>query len=411
MKKILGLFFAVAALGYVYFANSLIELNINISKYAELNKEKNNNWKSPVLEGLQKVSNTLLPEFEILSVDNIYQQWLTTLPPLSIKAPTFLVDSEATLINAISKAIAGDIIEIAPIEVNLSIKKIKFSNEGTHLSPIIIRGAKGQTILNLVTNEGFYIDKPYWVVEGITFKGVCDIDHQCGHAIHLVGNADNTVIQNNKFLNFNAHIKANGNNKGSFPDNVKIMDNEFRNEWIRYTNNPVVPIDVVGGSKWLVNNNFISDFARKHKKNKNTTYGLYLKGGSTEGIIQNNIVACEWKVPHLNFLDTRIGISLGGGGTGQKYCMNRECTYEHKNGVIKNNLILNCKNDVAIYINKGDGSSINNNTFFSSLGIDVRFVESQAKIDENALTGRIKARDGAEIVIRDNVIMKHFIDE
>lgn len=71
---------------------------------------------------------------------------------------------------------------------------------------------------------------------------------------------------------------------------------------------------------------------------------------------------------------------------------------------MRNNTILNCVNDVGIYLNKSYNTLIENNAIRSSLGVDVRFEQSSAEIRGNVIEGRVKARDGATITVDDNII-------
>jgi hypothetical protein len=201
------------------------------------------------------------------------------------------------------------------------------------------------------------------------------------------------VISNNIFENFNAHIKSNGTvveGKREFPDNIIIEYNQFINTWHRDTATPVTPIDVVGGDNWQINHNFITDFA-KLKGNK-VAYGAFLKGGGNNGKLHNNLVICEWRLKSVSKADVRIGLSLGGGGTANKQCVNGFCEYEHKSGDVRGNTILNCTNDVGLYLNKAKSTIVSNNTILATLGIQVSFKPSSAVFTENIIDGTIRQR-------------------
>ena len=79
--------------------------------------------------------------------------------------------------------------------------------------------------------------------------------------------------------------------------------------------------------------------------------------------------------------------------------------FEHAYGVINNNIIMNCANDVGVYLNKAAKSSIVNNTLYNSVGIDVRFKESSAIINRNVISGRIAKRNDGEIIESQNNIV------
>lgn len=130
---------------------------------------------------------------------------------------------------------------------------------------------------------------------------------------------------------------------------------------------------------------------------RGVTYGAYLKGGNSFGEITGNLVACSWRVPHTSPMDVRIGLSLGGGGTGSRFLMSGECNAENCNGRIENNRITNCTNDVGIYLNRASQAIVKGNDLRGTLGVDVRFGESSAVFTDNVMgDGRIRERDGGK---------------
>lgn len=406
-------FLLIMFIAHVLLPNRFSELKLLIHKYTDLNIRQNTGLHQYALIIIRKVT-FFLPEitkativrdpFQLGTKDNFTQELPVDYSPDEI----YFVASEDELLKTLRIAKAGSLITIDPGEYHIIEKYIKLGNAGEVYKPIILRAAKyGTVTLTLGTQQGFYVDKPFWVFENLIIKGECSFDGWCDHAFHLAGDADYTIIRNNYVMNFNAHIKGNGlavkgnNTKRVYPDHVKIINNSFVNDWKRNTINSVTPIDVVGGDYWLVKNNFIADFGKYGRQGHGVTYGAFLKGGGQNGVMEENLVACEWKVPHTSTTDIRIGLSLGGGGSGQKFCVDGECKYEHTHGIIRNNIILNCLNDVGVYINKGFDSKIYGNHIYGSLGIDVRFEESSAEIYDNPMDGRVKARDGATLIKSD----------
>ena len=309
----------------------------------------------------------------------------------SATAAEITVSSEADLTRALLNAKAGDVIEIAPGTYDLT-RKHSLKGEGTTANPIVVRAPElGAVVLHSTAVELFKLNGGYWIFENLVIQGTCQQHSRCEHAFHIVGTADGTIIRNNHLRDFNAAIKGNGVNIGSkrrFPSNVLIEGNAFFNSTPRKTSNPVTPIDVVGGSHWVVRGNFIADFAKAG--GNRVSYGAFLKGNSRHGTLERNLVICEWK--HKG--NTRIGLSLGGGGTGKKFCVDNDCTTEHSNGTIRNNIILNCPRDVGIYLNRAKATKIYNNTFYNTGGIDVRFATSDADIWNNLISGGIRNRNG-----------------
>src|SRR3546814_13721820 len=78
------------------------------------------------------------------------------------------------------------------------------------------------------------------------------------------------------------------------------------------------------------------------------------------------------------------------------FCRNNSCTNEHYDGVARSNVIMDCPNDVGIYLNKSKGTLIHNNALINTRGIDVRFAGTSALIVNNVIDGRILARSGGQ---------------
>ena len=146
-------------------------------------------------------------------------------------------------------------------------------------------------------------------------------------------------------------------------------------------------IDVVGGRRWIVRRNVIYDFQKA--LGDNISYAAFLKGNSRDGLFERNLVLCS-----RNFSGgTRLGLSLGGGGTAPQFCEEASCVTEHQNGTLRNNLIVNCS-DVGIYLNRAQNTVVDHNTLYATTGVDVRFATSSATVRNNALAGAIRNRDG-----------------
>ncbi|MEM1082203.1 MAG: PE-PGRS family protein, partial [Pseudomonadota bacterium] len=118
-----------------------------------------------------------------------------------------------------------------------------------------------------------------------------------------------------------------------------------------------------------------------------------LKGNSKDGLIERNLVICE----RFHSGQTRLGLSFGGGGTSlDSICEDMTCTPEHENGLMRNNIIVNCPSDVGIYLNEAASSEVHHNTLFNTTGIDVRFSASSVDLRNNLLGGEIRNRDGGQ---------------
>ncbi|MCC6559818.1 MAG: right-handed parallel beta-helix repeat-containing protein [Xanthomonadales bacterium] len=302
------------------------------------------------------------------------------------------VADATALRNAINNAAPGHEIVLAP-GVYVVDGNLLCDVAGTVGAAIVVRAATPHTAtIRFDALEGFKVSEPYWRFEGLDIEGVCAADSDCEHAFHLFGAADRTTIRDNRVRDFNAQVKSNGATVGPsfvFPDDVLIEHNQFYDTRPRNTGNPVTKIDVVGGRRWIVRANLIRDF---EKSGGNfISYAAFLKGNSRDGLFERNLVICEQAFSG----GIRLGLSFGGGGTSPgSICEDGVCTPEHQNGIMRNNLIVNCPADVGIYLNAATNARIQHNTLYNTAGIDVRFATSSADLRNNLLSGQIRNRDG-----------------
>lgn len=309
------------------------------------------------------------------------------------------------LISAIKKAQPGDRITLSPGVYKIKAYNIEITRPGSSQLPINVRAERlGQAVVELNSLEGFLVSAPFWLFENITFKGTNPSHDQGEHAFHIIGKAKGFVLRNCRLHGFNAMIKANGtrDKEGQryFPDDALIENNSFFNKTIRKTSNPVTFIDVVGPDNWIIRGNFISDFSKG--QGDTISYAAFVKGNASGTIFENNLVIGEYR--HTG--GVRVGLSLGGGGTGKPYFRDGKTDVEHTGGMLRNNVIMHCK-DVGIYLNKAADTRIRNNLLYNTIGIDVRFPESSAIIENNMLTGRISDRDGGTSKRSANIVLKN----
>ncbi len=319
----------------------------------------------------------------------------------TMRAPNgnqILVGSSDQARAAIHDAKPGDIITFVPGNYEFSGSSIVADKAGQADAPITIRAAQlGSVKLAFSLSEGLLVSAPYWVVENLQINGVCKVQSNCEHAIHVVQNAHHFVARNNIIINFNAHIKINKVGD-QVPDDGLIEHNSISNTEARHTENSVTPIDLVAASRWRIKYNLITDFVKDGSDR--ISYGAFAKGGGSDNRIENNVVICEKSLRGQP--GQRVGLSFGGGGTGKAYCLDHRCITEQDRGVIASNLVLACSDD-GIYLNKAAASRVLNNTLIDTGGIEVRFPESTADVDGNLVDGKIRARDGGLLRERDNM--------
>lgn len=327
---------------------------------------------------------------------------LSGLPAL-LAAPRETIKAMKTedLLSALRQAQPGTVIELLPGVYDFSGTKLTANIPGKSELPIVVRAAElGSVRLRFSLLEGFHVLAPHWAFENLVIEGTCRRDSRCEHAFHVVGNATGTVIRNNWVMNFNAAVKVNGKD-GVFPDNGLITHNAFINGRPRDTDKPVAVLDFVGPSGWRVRWNVIADFAKAG--GNHTSYGAFFKGAGENNVFEQNLVRCEW----AHGGGARIGFSFGDGGTGRRFCRDAgQCKAEHRNGIARNNVIMNCPNEVGIYVYKSTGTVIHNNALINTRGIDLRHTASDASIVNNVIDGRILARDGARFSADANILSR-----
>ena len=293
-------------------------------------------------------------------------------PPSGV-ARTIVVADEKAPVGCTQERCSGRRYRAAPGSYHLKGHRVVIGGAGTPDAPIYVRAQRVGTVkIELDTLEGFFVNKPYWVFENLIIRGACKSDSRCEHAFHVVGNGVGTVLRNNELIDFNAALKVNGlrtKNSEQHPDFGLVQNNTIYNTRPRDTGNPTTPLNINSANGWVVSSNFIADFAKG--KSDRISYAAFMKGNSSNGIFERNLVVCHWKLPMDGGI--RVGLSFGGGGTGKQYCRWADCRAEHTAGIIRNNIITRCPADVGIYLNRSARTQIYGNLLLDNKGIDVRF--------------------------------------
>ncbi|WNG48584.1 PE-PGRS family protein [Archangium minus] len=316
------------------------------------------------------------------------------------------VSTVTELQSALASAKAGDEIVLADgtyaINTNLNC-----AADGTASQSIIVRAAnRHAALIRFNATEGFKVSGRYWVFDGLTIEGVCAQDANCEHAFHVTGHAENFVLRNSRVRDFNAQLKVNATKNSSgvyeIPHRGLIENNEVYDTRTRNTTTPVTKLNIDTGDDWVVRDNYIHDFS---KANNGISYGAFMKSGGKRGVFERNRVICTKDAPAGN---TRIGLSFGGGGTGNAYCApafdaSVPCNPEHSDGILRNNVIINCS-DVGIYLNKAANTKVLFNTLIATTGVDFRYASSTGEAHGNVLSSVIRTRDGAAFTAGTNLM-------
>jgi hypothetical protein len=314
-------------------------------------------------------------------------------------APTVTVNNVDALNTAFADAVAGQVIELAPGRYAVT-QTLRTSRAGLPERPIVVRAAKPGTVELVVTAQvGVAVTQPFWVFANLGLRGACPKDDDCEHAFHVVGAARGTAIVNNRIADFNAHVKVNGVD-GAWPDDGLLQFNTLANTKPRNTALPVNSIDLVGANGWQVLDNDIERIVKEG--GDRVAYGLCVKGGGASTRIERNLVVCTPE--RLSQPGLRVGISLGCGTTGQRFCRDGRCETELSDSVVANNVIAHC-NDFGIDLHRVRGVQVAHNTLVNTEGIDARHASTRAVAVGNLIEGRVRARDGAVVEEHDNLLI------
>lgn len=329
---------------------------------------------------------------------------LVMLVGASAQAGIVPVASSAELTAALSAALPGDEIVLAPGTYPLT--NVNCSAVGTPAQPIIVRSAERLGAkLELSGLEGFRVTGASWQFDGLDVRGTCADDSTCEHAFHVMGAAHDFVLRNSRVMDFNAQVKVNALKIGSdwvAPDRGLIEGNEFGDTRARNTSNPTTKLNIDTGDDWVIRRNYLHDFEKG--QGDGVSYGAFFKSGGKRGLMERNLVICSTAAAGGG---TRIGLSLGGGGTANQFCAPAfdpvvPCSVEHQGGVIRNNIVVNCS-DVGVYLNRASDSHLLYNTLIATSGIDFRFATSTGEAIGNVMGGKIRLREGGTASMAANV--------
>jgi Right handed beta helix region len=297
------------------------------------------------------------------------------------------VSTEPQLRAAIAAATPGTVIHLAPGRYVVA-TSLRTASAGTSAAPIVLTSDDVMTArLDVDDLEGLVINDAWWVVEKVWLNGVCAGGCNDSAGLHLKATADHFVGRQLRITNFGENIKGD-RTPTTEPSDCTILDSEISNEAPEMSGGGT-GIDVVGGKRWRIAGNYVHDYARD-----GVHYGIFLKGGTSDGVIERNLVIGAKTLAHGS--GAEVGISFGGGGTGPQFCATGNagasfCTCEDFNGVARNNLVVDV-NDSALHSKVACGSQFLHNTVVgSSPGLQVQIVSTGAAVEahNNVFSGGI----------------------
>lgn len=306
------------------------------------------------------------------------------------------VSTYAQLSAACRSALPGDIITLAPgVYTIAGTSRIEIVGRP---GPIVVRGATGNPADVIVEGRGQddesvqmvfdLTDSPRWTFQDLTTR------NSYYHGFKFNGSSSDCVLRHVVMRDHGeSGVKGTSNPAlGRYPDRLRVEGCDIGFSTARGGTRSVVEgIDGVGVNAWVVRGSRFVNVSHQGS----VAYGVFTKGNSSDTLIDGN-----------RFENCDIGASFGGGGTGAPYFRDNDRQYEHRGGIIQNNVFIRCK-DAGIYVNKGRDCKIYHNTLFEcSLSIQLRFVESSGRVCNNLVKPSarnageppLRARDGATVL-------------
>ncbi len=315
--------------------------------------------------------------------------------PVVSAARIVYVSTYASLRDACQTALPGDTIVIASGTYTITgATRIMISNRP---GPVLVRGATGNPADVVIRGQGqdnsavqmvFNLDNASrWTFRDLSVRDSYYHGFKFDHT-----SADCALI--NVVMRDHGESGVKGTSDpaaGTYPDRLLIDSCDIGfTQTTGGTRSVVEGVDGVGVNDWIIRN---SRFVNV-QKNGNPAYAIFTKGNSSNTIIEGN-----------RFENCFIGASFGGGGTAAQFFRDNDQTYEHRNGIIRNNIVVRCS-DAGIYINKGVNCRIYNNTLFECvLTIQLRFTQTTGDVRNN-LVRRASSNPNEPVVrLRDGAVL------
>jgi hypothetical protein len=313
-----------------------------------------------------------------------------------IYAETVTISTIGQLITAIRNSQPGDIIELADGVYQLS------STDG-----IVIRDKSGLTIRSQSGNRDMVILQGYGINSNLvsfvfklyrsTHITLQDLTMKNVYWHHVQINEGSSYFTLRNLVMVDAgeapvKVTSPGGN-GPFSD-YGLIENCWLGFTDRGTRNVVEGIDIIASVGTVIRN---CEFyrVRTGEGPTNVGWGVFAKCNAQDTIIENNY-----------FEDNDIAISFGNGGCPSAYARYGDITYQHRGGIIRNNVVNRTK-DVAVYINSATNFKVHNNRLWSTYksgrsSIDVRF-NSHGDILNNICREGYRLRDGGKANLSGNI--------
>jgi len=263
--------------------------------------------------------------------------------------------------EAIRNTASGDTVEVAPDQFQLCDTvyindKDNLTIRGKFSKPSIFGDISRDVMFEVYNSSNFTLEN-------------LSLTDAYSHCVHISGESNNFILKNLNIKNaYESHIKINLTSaNGPFSDNGIIENCEIGYDYPQSSGNfhgaDIYGINISGVKGTIVKNCIIKNIKYPGYNPQNPQppigWGISAKGNAQDTIIEGNIVE-----------NCGIGISFGNGGCNNACpCRNNDCTYEHRGGIIRNNVVYNTL-EYAIEMNDCTDYKIYNNTLWSTMDPD-----------------------------------------
>lgn len=306
---------------------------------------------------------------------------LSLLAATPAAAAEITVSTAPQLVSAFANAGPGDVIRLMPGTYALS-AALWTRRDGTAAQPILVTTAQiGDAKLEFNSVEAVVINNAYWIVERLWINGACAVAANCEAGVGVKPAATGFILRESRLSNWIQHVKAARTPTEEVSD-VTLLGNEIYNDALR--SNAGTAIDIVGGRRWHVVGNYIHDYGG----DANGDYGIFLKGATSDGIVERNLVICAHDRAGGG---ATLGLSAGGGGTGGQFCPGGDCACEDTNSIFRNNIVLHCT-DSGLHSRRACGSKFYNNIVYDTgagFQVQVNSAGAPVEIRNNIMSGHV----------------------
>ncbi|MCL2652281.1 MAG: bacterial Ig-like domain-containing protein [Propionibacteriaceae bacterium] len=265
---------------------------------------------------------------------------------------TNLADLQTQINNAPPQGVVitlakGDYQESQTIEL-AGKNNITIQGETSNPADTIIRGEgmNGGILHNIYINASSYV-----TVKNLTLRDTYY------HAIQVANgsqyfHADNIVGWNNGEAAFKISAGEWGVEGTDQYSDYGLIENchiGFDTNGVRSV---IEGIDGVAAKGWVVRNNVAENI---RYASGSVAYAMFFKGNSIDSVFENNVV-----------INSDIGISFGDGSTGYQYFRYGDTSFEHRGGIIANNVIKSTSADTGIVLRGATGFKVYNNTVWNT---------------------------------------------